>query len=45
VRLAREESLLTSIARHNRSTPPRETWPNVLGEVDRAYADAVREAV
>lgn len=45
VRLAHEPALLSAIAAHNRSTPPMETWPHVLGEVDRAYAYAMGGAV
>jgi len=45
VRLGRDPELLRSIARHNESTEPTETWPTVLSAVERAYANAARGAV
>ena len=36
-RLGRDRGLLSSIAEHNRSTPPEDSWPNVLAVVAAAY--------
>jgi glycosyltransferase involved in cell wall biosynthesis len=40
VRLGGDRVLLDRIADHNRSVPPQESWPNVLGLVRSAYASA-----
>ncbi len=40
VRLGRDPVLLGSLTAHNRSTPPRDSWPNVLAIVDEAYRHA-----
>ena len=42
VRLARDRELLSRIALNNRSVPPHEVWPNVLQDVDRAYAVTIQ---
>jgi glycosyltransferase involved in cell wall biosynthesis len=43
-RLGRDAALRTRISEHNRTVPPRETWPWVLQEVDRAYQVAQSRA-
>jgi len=40
VRLGRDRDLLSSIAEHNRSTPPQDSWPHVLEVVRAAYTRA-----
>lgn len=40
VELARDVPLRSSIAEHNRSVPPAQSWPNVLAAVDAAYTRA-----
>jgi glycosyltransferase involved in cell wall biosynthesis len=40
VRLGRDRALLRGISEHNRTTPPRDAWPQVL----EAVADAYRRA-
>jgi len=41
-RLASDDALRASIAAHNRSVEPRQTWPHVLEAVDAAYDRAMR---
>ena len=41
-RIASDDALRETIAEHNRSTEPDESWPHVLRLVDAAYAQAAR---
>jgi glycosyltransferase involved in cell wall biosynthesis len=41
VRLATDEALRSTIARHNRSTVPAETWDAVLARHEALYAEAI----
>jgi glycosyltransferase involved in cell wall biosynthesis len=41
VELAQDDTLRTSIARHNRATAPPTAWPAVLQRVDEEYARAM----
>ena len=40
IRVGRDRELLDRMTVHNRSTTPREAWPNVLATVAQAYARA-----
>lgn len=44
VRLARDPELLTAISAHNQAVPPTSGWPQVLVQVEQAYAEAMRIA-
>ena len=44
VRLVREPALLATITAHNQATPPTSGWPQVLAQVEQAYAEAARIA-
>lgn len=41
VRMARDPDLVRRISQHNAQQPPRETWPVLLDDVDRAYGHAM----
>ena len=40
----RRPGLLEGIVAHNRTTPPVTVWPQVLAQVEDAYAEATRIA-
>ncbi|WP_147918417.1 glycosyltransferase family 4 protein [Ruania zhangjianzhongii] len=42
VRLVREPDLLAAITDHNQAVPPTSGWPQVLAQVEAAYAEAIR---
>ena len=44
IRVGRDRELLDRMTAHNRSTTPREAWPNVLTTVAQAYARAGADA-
>lgn len=41
-RLVRDQQLLAAITAHNQAVPPPSGWPQVLAQVEQAYAEAQR---